>query len=52
MVTQSMDLPGQVQLGGDSPAERRFQAKLDADAKIEPRDWMPEAYRRTLLRQI
>ena len=52
MVTQSMDLPGQVQLPGDTPEERRFQAKLDADAKIEPRDWMPEAYRRTLLRQI
>ncbi|MFZ1910691.1 MAG: 1,2-phenylacetyl-CoA epoxidase subunit PaaA [Burkholderiales bacterium] len=52
MYTQSMDLPGQVQLAGDSPEERRFQAKVDADAKIEPRDWMPEAYRRTLLRQI
>jgi ring-1,2-phenylacetyl-CoA epoxidase subunit PaaA len=47
-----MDLPGQVQLAGDSPEERRFQARVDADAKIEPRDWMPEAYRRTLLRQI
>jgi ring-1,2-phenylacetyl-CoA epoxidase subunit PaaA len=52
MYTQSMDLPGQVQLAGDSPEERRFQAKVDADAKIEPRDWMSEAYRRTLLRQI
>ncbi|MGH8737582.1 MAG: 1,2-phenylacetyl-CoA epoxidase subunit PaaA [Burkholderiales bacterium] len=52
MYTQSMDLPGQVQLAGDSPEERRFQAKVDADAKIEPRDWMPEAYRKTLLRQI
>jgi len=50
--TQSMDLPGQVQLGGDSAEERRFQARVDADAKIEPRDWMPEAYRKTLLRQI
>jgi ring-1,2-phenylacetyl-CoA epoxidase subunit PaaA len=52
MYTQSMDLPGQVQLAGDSPEDGRFQAKIDADAKIEPRDWMPEAYRRTLLRQI
>ena len=25
---------------------------IDADQKIEPRDWMPEAYRRTLIRQI
>jgi ring-1,2-phenylacetyl-CoA epoxidase subunit PaaA len=52
MYTQSMDLPWQVQLAGDTPEEARFQAKVDADAKIEPRDWMPEAYRRTLLRQI
>src|SRR5512146_1997021 len=52
MYTQSMDLPGQVQLAGDTPEEARFQAKVDADAKIEARDWMPEAYRRTLLRQI
>ena len=25
---------------------------IDADQKIEPRDWMPDAYRRTLIRQI
>ena len=35
-----------------SPEERRFQARVDAEEKIEPRDWMPEAYRRTLIRQI
>jgi ring-1,2-phenylacetyl-CoA epoxidase subunit PaaA len=29
-----------------------FDAKLDADHKIEPRDWMPNAYRKTLVRQI
>ena len=29
-----------------------FQAKIDADIKIEPKDWMPEKYRRTLIRQI
>jgi ring-1,2-phenylacetyl-CoA epoxidase subunit PaaA len=29
-----------------------FDAKLDADHKIEPRDWMPSAYRKTLVRQI
>jgi ring-1,2-phenylacetyl-CoA epoxidase subunit PaaA len=32
--------------------ERAFQARIDADVKIEPKDWMPEAYRRTLVRQI
>ena len=32
--------------------EREFQAKIDADIKIEPNDWMPEDYRKTLIRQI
>ncbi len=32
--------------------EERFQAKIDAEEKIEPKDWMPEEYRRTLIRQI
>src|SRR5689334_20680778 len=35
-----------------SPEERAFQARIDADVKIEPKDDMPEAYRRTLIRQI
>jgi ring-1,2-phenylacetyl-CoA epoxidase subunit PaaA len=30
----------------------RFQAKIDADQKIEPKDWMPEEYRKHLQRQI
>lgn len=29
-----------------------FQAKVDAEIKIEPKDWMPEPYRKTLIRQI
>jgi ring-1,2-phenylacetyl-CoA epoxidase subunit PaaA len=29
-----------------------FDAVISADQKIEPRDWMPESYRRTLIRQI
>lgn len=32
--------------------EQIFQEKLDQEIKIEPRDWMPEKYRKTLLRQI
>lgn len=32
--------------------EQEFQAKIDADLKIEPKDWMPDAYRKTLIRQI
>ena len=60
MYTQMMDLPGQVEVGatagaaaGEMTAEERvFQATVDAEGKIEPRDWMPDAYRKTLLRQI
>ncbi|HBS49252.1 MAG TPA: 1,2-phenylacetyl-CoA epoxidase subunit A [Rhodobacteraceae bacterium] len=35
-----------------SDEERAFQDKIDRDIKIEPRDWMPEDYRKTLIRQI
>ena len=60
MYTQMMDLPGQVEVGATAGAaageitaeERAFQATVDAEGKIEPRDWMPDAYRKTLLRQI
>ncbi|SLN22730.1 1,2-phenylacetyl-CoA epoxidase, subunit A [Falsiruegeria litorea R37] len=29
-----------------------FQARIDAGEKIEPKDWMPQGYRKTLIRQI
>lgn len=32
--------------------ESRFQSRIDAEEKIEPKDWMPETYRKTLIRQI
>lgn len=35
-----------------SPEERAFQEKIDAEVKIEPKNWMPDAYRKTLVRQI
>lgn len=35
-----------------SEQERAFQQRIDADIKIEPKNWMPEAYRKTLIRQI
>ncbi|HKK80441.1 MAG TPA: 1,2-phenylacetyl-CoA epoxidase subunit PaaA [Phaeodactylibacter sp.] len=41
-----MDTPSQHTL------EEQFQARVDAEEKIEPKDWMPEKYRRTLVRQI
>src|SRR5580698_11135295 len=34
------------------PHEARFQARVDAETRIEANDWMPAAYRRTLVRQI
>jgi len=32
--------------------EEHFEQKLDKDIAIEPRDWMPDTYRKTLIRQI
>ncbi|HRN92082.1 MAG TPA: 1,2-phenylacetyl-CoA epoxidase subunit A [Ferruginibacter sp.] len=32
--------------------EEKFQQTVDAEIKIEAKDWMPEAYRKTNLRQI
>ena len=45
-------------IGADTASEETaeflaaFQARIDADEKIEPREAMPEGYRRTLIRQI
>lgn len=33
-------------------AAKLFQQKIDGEIKIEPKDWMPDAYRKTLIRQI
>jgi len=35
-----------------SPEEAAFQDRIDQDIKIEPKDWMPAGYRKTLIRQI
>jgi ring-1,2-phenylacetyl-CoA epoxidase subunit PaaA len=56
MYTQALDFQGAT-TGPESPAdtsalERRFQSRVDAEEKIEPKDWMPERYRQTLIRQI
>jgi ring-1,2-phenylacetyl-CoA epoxidase subunit PaaA len=32
--------------------EREFTQLIEGDQRIEPRDWMPEGYRKTLIRQI
>ena len=34
------------------PEEQHFQERVDGGIKIEPKDYMPEAYRKTLIRQI
>ena len=56
MYTQGLDSPDQGQGPGHGAvpggSEAAFQARIDAEEKIEPKDWMPEAYRRTLIRQI
>jgi ring-1,2-phenylacetyl-CoA epoxidase subunit PaaA len=56
MYTQGLDQLGKEHLHESSATtaelEARFQARVDADEKIEPKDWMPDAYRKTLIRQI
>ena len=32
--------------------QEAFDGKIESETKIEPRDWMPEGYRKTLIRQI
>jgi ring-1,2-phenylacetyl-CoA epoxidase subunit PaaA len=32
--------------------EKIFQGKIDNEIKIEPKDWMPDQYRKTLVRQM
>jgi ring-1,2-phenylacetyl-CoA epoxidase subunit PaaA len=39
-------------MGEEISLEHRFQAYVDADNKVEPKDWMPEKYRKTMIRQI
>jgi len=55
MYTQAMDIPsGDRETGADKDAqyEAEFDAKLARGDFIEPKDWMPERYRKTLIRQI
>jgi ring-1,2-phenylacetyl-CoA epoxidase subunit PaaA len=66
MYTQALDIPDAVGAAplhalpslasplneAASARQARFDAQIDADGKIEAQDWMPEAYRKTLVRQI
>jgi ring-1,2-phenylacetyl-CoA epoxidase subunit PaaA len=35
-----------------SQLEKNFNGKIDQDIRIEPKDWMPDNYRKTLIRQM
>ena len=60
MYTQAMDTLGKGDAEGRKPVrpaeevamEERFEARIAAGEFIEPKDWMPEHYRKTLVRQI
>jgi ring-1,2-phenylacetyl-CoA epoxidase subunit PaaA len=56
MYTQGLDQKGGQQApAGEADAPEQlaaFQRRIDAEEKIEAKDWMPAAYRRTLIRQI
>ncbi len=57
MYTQAMDTGPQearqaVRSAEEAALETRFEARIDEGGFIEAKDWMPEHYRKTLLRQI
>ena len=52
MYTQALNSPEEGSLAEDAVRASRFQARIDAEERIEPNDWMPAAYRKTLVRQI
>src|SRR3954452_14444291 len=60
MYTQAMDTLGKGDADARKPVraaeevamEERFEARIAAGEFVEPKDWMPEHYRKTLVRQI
>jgi ring-1,2-phenylacetyl-CoA epoxidase subunit PaaA len=54
MYTQAMDLAPKEERAAleDAALQARFDARIDAGDFIEAKDWMPEHYRKTLVRQI
>lgn len=47
-----MTAPADLSVVEDDEAQARFDDLIAQDSRIEPRDWMPDAYRKTLIRQI
>ncbi len=53
MYAQALDQKDRSPVTAEDPMRlERFEARCAAEDKIEPKDWMPDAYRRTLIRQI
>lgn len=52
MYTQALNNPAVEAEVEDEEKLAAFQARIDREEKIEPNDWMPAAYRKTLVRQI
>ncbi len=60
MYTQAMDVVGKdgadarpaLQSSDELQRQARFDARIDAGEFIEAKDWMPDHYRKTLVRQI
>src|SRR5271154_2009902 len=54
MYTQELDVRGAESTPAADPEvlTQRFLARIDAEEKIEPKDWMPLRYRSMLIRQI
>ncbi len=52
MYTTELSKTAKIQNLEDPALLEAFDARVAADEFIEPKDWMPEAYRRTLTRQI
>jgi len=50
--TDAAELKKPVRSAEDLAREERFEARIDAGDFIEAKDWMPEHYRKTLVRQI
>jgi ring-1,2-phenylacetyl-CoA epoxidase subunit PaaA len=53
MYTQALNTADSDERGAEDAARSEaFQARIDCEERIEPNDWMPAAYRKTLTRQI
>lgn len=47
-----VEKPELVPTPDETALEAAFQARVDAETRVEPRDWMPEKYRKFMIRQI